>query len=411
MIRRVDIIFAAVLLALFAGSPVAEGQTAITPLFPCSPTITDGNGIRTELARRSGDFECREDVLKKIDACGANTLEIPMGWDILVRNGEVMTDIFDSAMESLRNYPFYGVGCLSSARDGSLNLFSDTEKYLDYVRNVAFRYKFYLGAIVTPAGMDSFRSGGKPVDAAGYLEILKSVYSTVKSVAPRMSVVFGPMTNLKSDFSSELMEKGAASCFDIYCVNGSGRPESLSSKMKSLRRKMDEYGFEKPVWVTASYSTFKNNGDDAETEQAVRIARTYLMAYALGAEKVFWNGFRSMEVNPTFAPHFTGLVHNSMIPKPGFKAVQAFFAALPSGSTRPVISFLDDVFLATWTRPDGETVNAVWYTGEGEAASNIQIVGKPRFVDMLGSRMKIKDLDIITRGVTYIYGAKEVRFK
>lgn len=99
---------------------------------------------------------------------------------------------------------------------------------------------------------------------------------------------------------------------------------------------------------------------DKEAEQARRVARTHIIALGLGIERVFWYNLRSREDDPNEAEDSFGLVHRDFSEKPSCQAYRTMTGMLPSGSTRPVLRVEDNVYEASWIRPDGKRVTAMW---------------------------------------------------
>ncbi len=99
---------------------------------------------------------------------------------------------------------------------------------------------------------------------------------------------------------------------------------------------------------------------DKEAEQARRVARTHIVAFGLGVERVFWYNLRSREDDPNEAEDSFGLIHKDFSEKPSCQAYRTMTRMLPSGSTRPVLRVEDNVYEASWVRPDGKCVTAMW---------------------------------------------------
>ena len=99
---------------------------------------------------------------------------------------------------------------------------------------------------------------------------------------------------------------------------------------------------------------------DKEAEQARRVARIHLLAFANGVEKVFWYNLRSREADPYEKEDCFGLIHKDFSEKPALQAYRTLTSMLPSGSQRPTVQCRDGIFHATWQRPDGKRVHALW---------------------------------------------------
>lgn len=99
---------------------------------------------------------------------------------------------------------------------------------------------------------------------------------------------------------------------------------------------------------------------DKEAEQARRIARTHIISFALGIDRVFWYNLRSREDNVKDPEDYFGLIHKDFSEKPACQAYRALTRMLPSGSTRPALNIDENIYNATWTRPDGKRITAIW---------------------------------------------------
>ncbi|MBO4618552.1 MAG: hypothetical protein J5654_00425 [Victivallales bacterium] len=121
--------------------------------------------------------------------------------------------------------------------------------------------------------------------------------------------------------------------------------------------------------------------------QAEFLPRTYLIALAAGAERVFWYNFRAWEGDPMEPEHHFGIAHRDLSPKPAYYAFQALAKLCPDGSTRPVLTITGQVHHAEWSTPDGTRCHAIWtpdfpeecsLTAEGTITGAYDLYGRPR---------------------------------
>jgi hypothetical protein len=149
-----------------------------------------------------------------------------------------------------------------------------------------------------------------------------------------------------------------------------------------------------------------------EAEQARRIARMHLIAFAYGVDKVFWYKFRSCEQNLYYSEDNFGIVHKDLSPKPAYYAYKALTTFCPDGSTRPTLEVHGDIYISNWERPDGKKVWAIW-NANGICYQNLTITGKPKCYDYLGNVIgKISENNFkVGSGVTYIVGVENVNIK
>ena len=148
---------------------------------------------------------------------------------------------------------------------------------------------------------------------------------------------------------------------------------------------------------------------DQEAEQAKRLPRVHILAFACGVDKVFWNGMRSREKEPGRKRDWSGLYHSDLSPKPSSLSYRTLTSMLPAGSSRPEYECLDGVYLAAWNTPEGKKIWAVWTEGDRPLKADLEISGKAKYTGYLGNRMKA--ITEITDGIVYISEADSVSLK
>ena len=127
---------------------------------------------------------------------------------------------------------------------------------------------------------------------------------------------------------------------------------------------------------------------DKEDEQARRVARIHLIAFAYGVDKVFWYKFRSNEQNLYYSEDNFGMVHKDLSPKPAYYAYKTLIKMCPNGSTRPVLQIKDGIYKAGWTKPDGIHVFALWCK-QGYTYLNIDQKGGQEFYNYMGKKLDL----------------------
>jgi len=147
---------------------------------------------------------------------------------------------------------------------------------------------------------------------------------------------------------------------------------------------------------------------DKEQEQAKRVARIYLTAYACGIDKVYWNGLKSKEKDNSIRSQFAGLYHSDFSPKPAAQAYSTLTKMLPSGSSRPELIINDGIYLASWIIPDGTKRFAVWSPSR-HIPFNLKIYGRATYCDYLGNKQK--SISEINDAICFISGAEKIDFK
>lgn len=125
-------------------------------------------------------------------------------------------------------------------------------------------------------------------------------------------------------------------------------------------------------------ATFRSLGRNVSIErQGLICPRAYLVAFQAGVERMFWYEFQAVEIDPYYNEHHFGMVHRDLSPKPAYTALQALTRARPAGSKAALDAPWrndDGLYFPHWTRPDGQTVWALW-RGTGDATYSVQVTG------------------------------------
>ena len=605
------IYFSIILLLLASSGLSVQAQKRLKPIFPCTEKLESPYGLTSEITRRNGEFDMRDESVDRLLKSGTNWARLPMSWDVFYYEGRFVYKTYDAAMETMKYTPFPMLGVISPSYDKKLNAWSDPMAFANYVKELSFRYKHYISAWEIMPGMDYAYFNGSKLTPQQFYTTLRGVNRILKSANPNNKIVLGALNRVRSSFLDTLCRYDGHKYFDVMSFMSYGDAESITGQANGLKRTMTKYGFEKPVWMTSVYygtSPLEHTSDgfweevvpaallklglslkkvevavvtgsrrgvsalnehqirrflegrcrkvhiisnteiasldpssvpvlipgknvpssdvasylakggtliledplwpsfthigvlngpsakaassgapavpsflkaakgfsfnykwefsrprsaryltdenlqpgdemipvmiagdddfkapviaiyrlaeggnvivqsrkgtipyvDKEDEQARLIARVHLMSFACGIDKVFWNGLRSEEKDPSRKSQFGGLYHADLSPKPASVAYSVLTSMLPSGSTRPVLTAKESLYLVEWLAADGQKRWAVWCT-EKALPSEIEIVGKAQFVDYLGE--KLKTVSEINDRVIYITGADEVRIR
>lgn len=155
-------------------------------------------------------------------------------------------------------------------------------------------------------------------------------------------------------------------------------------------------------------------GGVSELTQAEMLPRAYLLAFQAGVEKVFWYELQSPG-GPAYdrESHF-GLLQRDLSLKPGFDAYRTLTAMRPSGSLRQnIVHNTQGVYLASWVRPDGVVVWAVWsvfdqvdcvLAVDGEISRAVDFIGRPRQLSLKNGKLAIR----ADAGILYLVGPKNI---
>ena len=147
-----------------------------------------------------------------------------------------------------------------------------------------------------------------------------------------------------------------------------------------------------------------------EQRQAAFLPRAYMLSFVLGLERVFWFDYYSTERVGTEVKHHYNLVHKDFSPKPAAVAFKTLTVQLPSGSTKPAINRKGGLYTASWQRPDGRKVWAVWCE-LGKVNARIEWEGElETALDYMGNELSIgKGPVTVSEGCIYLVGPQQLR--
>ena len=130
----------------------------------------------------------------------------------------------------------------------------DFNRYSEYIKCVVghFKDRIKVWEIWNEANLSYFFDGADPVH---YAKVISVAYKTIKSVDPRMTVIFTGTSGLPFDWIEKTFAAGATNSFDIMNVHPYSHPyapeNGLCGGLDRLRRLMHRYGIgDKPVWIT-----------------------------------------------------------------------------------------------------------------------------------------------------------------
>jgi len=148
--------------------------------------------------------------------------------------------------------------------------------------------------------------------------------------------------------------------------------------------------------------------------QAEMLPRAYLLAFQAGVDRMFWYELQSPG-GPMYdrESHF-GLLEKNLSRKPGFDAYATLIKMRPAGSKdQTICRNSNNVYLASWTRPDGVKAYAVWsvtnpadtvLTITGNISAAVNHLGKARSVAAENGKLALT----AEAGILYLVGPDAV---
>jgi hypothetical protein len=129
-----------------------------------------------------------------------------------------------------------------------------------------------------------------------YLEILEATYRAAKGADPEAVVLHAGMAGMEPWMVSfwEPVFQNGSQYFDIANIHSIGGSDELN--VPEFRALLSKHGIDKPIWVTEAQHRAGRTHDGrviSQEEHARILAKSYVLSFALGTEKIFYTTFRA----------------------------------------------------------------------------------------------------------------------
>ena len=377
----------------------------VSPFFPCTKKMENQYGVCAHITRKGCDWEINASEVKHIRNSGAKIVR--SDFDYINVDNKFHFNWLDSVTCNLKknNMDLLGIVSHPYKSDPWVNypaFQSYINSFVGHFGKVVRYWEIINEIDLTLKNVDSLD--------VKYVNLLNYAYSTIKNNNAKNQVLLSGISNVKKGLLERLCKQKVFEYFDIMNFHTYDKPEDLPSHFKYIKKCMDEYGWKKPVWITELGCHTCNVRDKNKTEdyQARTVARYHKISFAYGVDKVFWYNFRSFEKDDKDPESHFGLTHKDLSAKPGIFAYQTLTRLCPSGSTRPLLWKRGELYMSSWKHPDRKRVWAIWVE-KGAKIIDFEIKGKYELYNYLGE--KLENVPVISTGVTYVVGAKNVIIK
>jgi len=204
---------------------------------------------------------------------------------------------------------------------------------------------------------------GSPED---YVEVLKATYEAVKEADPEAKVLHAGMAGMYPDvlsFWKPIFEEGS-SYFDIANIHSFG-PSELSPKAEMIvpefKNLLSKYGIDKPIWVTeAQYDMGEISGVGyvSSEEHAQTLVKSYVVAFAWGADNIFYTFFRAYPPHPPQLKR-TALIDENDEIRPAYYALKTLIQKLNKFTSAEKLAEDQYKFIV-----EGKVIYVLWDSGE-----------------------------------------------
>ena len=193
------------------------------------------------------------------------------------------------------------------------------DEHIRFVRELAARCKgkVHVWEFVNEMNLHHYRYGVPSVDE--YLAWLKPTYEAIKKIDPEARLTTGGFGYRPIPYLREMMEKGAGAYFDILNVHYyPNTPEDMFFEwVEELRDILEEYGLNKPIWITEIGWT-TSEGSTSEEDQGNYMSRAAVMCLASGVSVVFPHMIGCFGLDPADDEFNFGLLRVDDSPKPAW---------------------------------------------------------------------------------------------
>lgn len=389
------------------------GTEIYAPLYKCTAKLNNPYGICSHINRKGihNEFDTRDIDVAMISSAGASFVRTDFDWNVCQPeiNGPFDFKQHLSMMKSIAKKNLHVIGILWPKVPS--RTFTQYEEYIQ--RNVAlYKKNIKYWEVVNEA--DQMNKRQEDFSPESYVRMLRVANRIIKKENKNAKVLLSSIDIYKDSFYEEVFKAGVVNDFDILnihlYVNKDTQPEGLIGYFKWVQMMSSKYGIDKPVWLTETgCTTVPTYG--TEEIQAQRLPRMFVISFALGVDKVFWYKSRSCELSEDNGEYFHGLWHKDYTPKPAFYAYQTLTRMCPNKATRPRLQRNDGVYVASWKRPDGKKVCALWTSGNSVRV-NLGINKEYNAYSIYGREIRITPDDFeVSQSVVYIVGTENFKLK
>jgi hypothetical protein len=226
-------------------------------------------------------------------------------------------------------------------------------------------------------GFDTFFVGSSD----DYLEVLKTTYQAVKGADPDAKVLHAGLAGPCDDKVSfwEPVFKNGSDYFDIANIHSVEVTHALDV-VPDFGILLSEYGINKPIWLTE----VQHNSRIGLEEHACSITKSYIIAFANNAERVFYTMFDI----PLFAPaqHIeAALIVGGVEKRPGYYALKTMVSKLDTFTSVEKLDEGQYRFMV-----NGKSVYVLW--GSGKIPE--EITGEVLITDIYGEASRVDSATI-----------------
>lgn len=249
------------------GIPVFAQSDGLSPIFPGDVKLYDQFGITSHITWHGYDYDNYQRNIYNIAASGNDVVRLDfnspgIGWE----TGRVNYTIWDNVYSASRQQ---GVKMLPIVYK---------PRYKKYTKEYGDSYKSLLKTCLLRYGdntvgweiwneMDQMNAEDGTAPPTEYLPLLKDAYTTIKAQGSNNVVLLGAIGDLSKNYFDELLQKGAATYFDVLSIHyysAKNPPERIVPFYNKLNTILQKHHVSKPVWLTETGYVSESDNTDAD---------------------------------------------------------------------------------------------------------------------------------------------------
>jgi len=392
----------------------------IRPLFPCTDKLDEPYGICSHFTQTSWDYPYQDSLIQITKDLQISNIRFDLWLPYTEKlQGNKRLSIIQNVV---RKNVLENIGQLGVLFVGWKNqrAWQKKTEYLNFLDTMLMQYKYVIPYWeVMNEVNETKQKDNVPLDSTilSYMSVLPITYRRIKKANPKIVITSSGFNDVYDGFLDLMCKNKSHLFFDVLNFHCYDVPELFPERFQKISRFMEQYKWKKPVWITeCGFSTYAEKKslsivktiEQKELEQAYRIPRIYLIAFSYGVDKVFIYSLRSRENNEYEPEDHFGLLHADLSPKPAYYAYKTLTKMCPNKSTRPKLEKNGKVYIASWKRPDGKKVWAMW-TSKSVVSVELNTKGKYKIFDIKGDEIHQEGNDYnITPSIMYFVGAKNI---
>lgn len=250
--EKVEMVRVIILLISFLFSLQVGAIDVVTPQFVCSSTMQNQYGVCSHITMMGDrwNYNTHEKELKILKDINSRWVRSDLVvYNLMPNPGEWTPSVYDQIFKHVNKEGIYYLPILSSSYKGQFAWEGDW--YNKYIQIVADKYakQFPYWEVMNEIDLVMNSNPTRNVPA-GYLSALQTSYTYLKKSNPNVKVLSTSFCDMRLSLLDYLCQNNGYNYWDIFNFHSYAQPEQLHTQFSALKKRMDQYGWNKPVWMT-----------------------------------------------------------------------------------------------------------------------------------------------------------------